>query len=136
MITGLGFAGQAQDSDYRSGDVQLVRDEKVDLLLSKHAQINRNRKTMDGYRIQIFFDSGNNSKTKALSIYGSFKEKFPGVGAYLTFTAPNYKVRVGDFATRLDALRFLNEILPQYPNAWVTTDKIIPPQLDTLNPQP
>jgi hypothetical protein len=128
--------GQVQDSTFKSGNVQVIRDEKVDLLVSKHVLINQNRGSMDGYRIQIFFDSGNNSKTKALSIYGSFKEKFAGVGAYLTFSAPNYKVRVGDFRTKLEAQRFLSEIIIQYPNAWVIADKINPPKFDTQNPQP
>ncbi len=130
------FAGRAQDSTYKSGNIQVIRDEKVDLLVSKHVQINQNRTGMDGFRIQIFFDSGTNSKTKALSIDGSFKEKFPGVGVYLTFSAPNYKVRVGDFRTKLEAQRFLNEIIAQYPNAWVIADKIVPPKFDTQNPQP
>jgi hypothetical protein len=130
------FSGRAQDSTFKSGNVQVIRDEKVDLLVSKHVQINQNTTVIDGYRIQIFFDSGNNSKTKAQSIFGSFKEKYPEVGAYLTFIAPNYKVRVGDFRTKLDAQRFLNEIIGQYPGAWVIADKINPVKFDTQNPQP
>ena len=79
---------------------------------------------MDGFRIQIFFDSGNNSKTKAQSIYEEFKAKYPDIGAYLSFKSPNYKVRVGDFRTRLDAQRFLNEIIAEYPSAWIVADMI------------
>jgi hypothetical protein len=90
----------------------------------KHIQINQNRKGMDGYRIQIFFDSGNNSKTKAQSIYEGFKAKYPDVRAYLSFKSPNYKVRVGDFRSRLDAQRFLNDINNEYPNAWIIADQI------------
>jgi hypothetical protein len=130
------FSGRAQDSTFKSGNIQVIRDDKVDLLVSKHVQINQNRTCIDGYRIQIFFDSGNNSKTKAQSIYGSFKEKYPAVGAYLTFSTPNYKVRVGDFRTKLEAKRFLNEIIGQYPNAWIIADKISPPKIDTQNSQP
>jgi len=130
------LSGHAQDSTYKSGNVQVIRDSRVDLLVNKHIQINQNRTSMDGFRIQIFFDSGTNSKTKAQSIFASFKEKYPGVGAYLTFSSPNYKVRVGDFRTKLEARRFLNEIISQYPNAWVIADQIVPPKFDTQNPQP
>ncbi|MCX6245113.1 MAG: SPOR domain-containing protein [Bacteroidetes bacterium] len=114
----------AQDSKTGKGEITIVQDEKVDLLVSKHVRINQNKEGIDGFRIQIFFDSGNNSKTKAQSIYEGFKAKYPDVRAYLSFKSPNYKVRVGDFRTRLDAQRFLNEIIDQYPNAWIIADNI------------
>jgi SPOR domain len=120
----------AQDKGTGKGNVQIIQDEKVDLLVSKHIQINQNRKGIEGFRIQIFFDSGNNSKTKAESIYEGFKAKYPEMGAYLSFKSPNYKVRVGDFRTRLDAQRFLNEIITEYPNAWIIADMIKLPNVD------
>ena len=98
--------------------------------MSKHIQINQNRKGIDGYRIQIFFDSGNNSKTKAQSIYEIFKSRYPEVGAYLSFKSPNYKVRIGDFRSRLDAQRFLNQIIEEYPNAWIIADEINLPNIE------
>jgi hypothetical protein len=113
-----------------SGNIRLIQDDKVDLLVSKHIQINQNRKGIDGFRIQIFFDSGNNSKTRAKSIYETFMAKYPDIGAYLTFKTPNYKVRVGDFRTKLDAQRFLNEILTDYPNAWIIDDRINLPKVE------
>jgi hypothetical protein len=113
-----------------TGDIRIIQDEKVDLLVSKHIQVNQNRRWIDGYRIQIFFDSGTNSKTKAQSIYDSFKGRYPETGTYLTFKAPNYKVRVGDFRTRLDAQRFLNSIIGEYPNAWIIEDMINLPKVE------
>jgi hypothetical protein len=98
--------------------------------VSKHIQINQNRKGIDGFRIQIFFDSGNNSKTRAKSVYESFLAKYPNIGTYLTFKTPNYKVRVGDFRTKLDAQRFLNGILTDYPNAWIIEDQINLPKVE------
>jgi hypothetical protein len=112
------------------GHIQIVQDDRVDLLVSKHVQINQYKNGMEGYRIQIFFDSGNNSKTKAQSVYEGFKAKYPDVRAYLSFKSPNYKVRVGDFRTRLDAQRFLNDIIFEYPNAWIIADQINLPDVN------
>jgi hypothetical protein len=120
IILLLPLRGNAQ----ASGKVDIIQDDRVDLLISKHIQINENLKTTSGYRIQIFFDSGNNSKTKAQSVFERFKGRFPSVGAYLTFKAPNYKVRVGDFTSKLKAQRFLMEVLPDYPNAYLVSDQI------------
>ena len=63
-------------------------------------------------------------------IYEEFIGKYPGIGAYLSFKAPNYKVRVGDFRTKLDAQRFLNEILAVYPSAWIIDDIINLPKVE------
>jgi hypothetical protein len=120
----------AQQSDENAGRVKIVQDERVDLLVNKHIQINQTRDGIEGYRIQIFFDSGTNSKTKAQSIFESFKARYPETGAYLTFKAPNYKARVGDFRTKLDAQRYLNSIIDEYPNAWVIEDMINLPKVE------
>jgi len=115
---------QAQNPDTIKGTLEINQDIRVNVLLDKHIEINRTKQTMDGFRVQIYFDSGNNSKTKAQSAVDEFVAKFPKVGAYLTFKSPNYKVRVGDFRTRLDAQKFLNEIIADYPNAFVIADQI------------
>lgn len=120
----------AQQQAGNNGEIKIVQDDKVDLLVSKHIQINQDRKGIDGYRIQIFFDSGANSKTRAQSIFESFKARNPETGAYLTFKAPNYKVRVGDFRTKLDAQRYLNSIIGEYPNAWIIEDIINLPKVE------
>jgi hypothetical protein len=130
LLGGPVINGFPQEGNKGNGHIQVIQDDKVDLLVSKHIQINQNRNGIDGYRIQIFFDSGNNSKTKAQSIYEGFKAKYPDVRAYLSFKSPNYKVRVGDFRTRLDAQRFLNEIIDEYPNAWIIADMIGLPKVD------
>lgn len=125
-----GLMGFAQEKSQERGHIQIIQDDKVDLLVSKHIQLNQNRNGIEGFRIQIFFDSGNNSKTKAESIYEGFKAKYPDVGAYLSFNSPNYKVRVGDFRTKLDAQRFLNDIILEYPNAWIIADMIKLPKVE------
>jgi hypothetical protein len=131
ILTGVrpGFS-LAQDSIIELKNIRIIQDEKVDLLLSKHIRINQNRDGIPGFRIQIFFDSGTNSKTNAQGIYEGFRAKYPDVAAYLTFKAPNYKVRVGDFRTKLDAQRFLNEINPEYPNAWIIPEQISLPKVE------
>lgn len=120
----------SQEAMNDRGNIRFVQDEKVDLLVSKHIQINQNLNGIDGFRIQIFFDSGNKSKTRAKSVYESFMVKYPDIGTYLTFKSPNYKVRIGDFRTKLDAQRFLNEIIADYPNAWIIEDKINSPNVE------
>lgn len=123
------FMVTAQES-VNSGGTEIIQDSRVDLLVNKHIRINQAIKTMEGFRIQLFSDSGNNSKTKAQAAYDEFLAKFPDMGVYLTFKSPNYKVRMGDFRTKLDAQRFLNEVAGDYPNAFIISDQINLPKVD------
>lgn len=120
----------AQAVDTASGRLEILQDIKVNILLEKHIEINQAQPNLDGFRIQIFFDSGNNSKTKAQAALDGFLVKYPKTRGYLTFKSPNYRVRVGDFRTKLDAQRFLNEIVADYPNAFIITDQINIPSVE------
>lgn len=114
----------AQPADTSTLVPGIVQDERVDQLVDKHIRINQNLKTIEGFRIQVFSDSGNNSKTKAQSTQEELIARYPQMGVYLTFKSPNYKVRIGDFRSRLDAQRFLNELAADYPNAFIINDQI------------
>ena len=91
-----------------SGNVNIIKDYRVDYLLDKHLSIAKYEQTIDGYRVQIFFDAGNNSQTNANHSRTEFMKRQPDVEAYIIFDSPYYKVRVGDFRTRLEAQHFLN----------------------------
>ena len=123
LVACSGIAAQVPYAD-------VIRDPAIDAVVSRHILVNQYRNGITGYRIQIFFDSGNNSKTRGQSAYETFSARYPEVPAYLTFKAPNYKVRVGDFRTRLDAVRFLQQILPDYPGAYVISDQIRLPKFN------
>jgi hypothetical protein len=116
----------------KTGKVEvLAQDARINSLVNKHITFNEKRETISGFRIQIFFDSGNNSKSRAVDAMNAFKAKYSKVGAYLTFQEPNYRIRVGDFRSRMDAQRFLHKITDAYPNAFIVKDNEINyPSLD------
>ena len=117
----------AQSAD---GAITIVQDPVIDTLLDRHVEMNKalledeDNYGINGFRIQIFEESGNKSSTHAREVIAEFSEKYPETPAYLTWQAPNFKVRVGDFATRMQAEGFLQKIKKDYPIAWVIKDKI------------
>lgn len=118
------------------GSVVVIQDVLVDSVLKSYEALrlkimeNPDNKAIPGYRIQIFFDSGLNSSDRAKQARDEFQLIYPEVPAYVNWKAPNYRVRIGDFKTRLEAEKTLQQILIDYPNAWVIKDEINFPQLN------
>jgi len=129
IIAGL-RSGFAQEVRKDSGSVTIYQDKLVDELVQKQVKLNETGNSQDGYRIQIFSDSGNNSKTKAQTTMDDFLAKHPEMKAYLVFKSPNYKVKVGDFRSKLDAIRSLKQISAEFPNAFIISDLINLPQVE------
>ena len=106
------------------GKVTLYGDKGVESLVAKHISFNENVKGFPGYRIQIYFESGNYSKNKAYGEKGKFLSRFPDVSAYVIFQEPYYKVRVGNFRNKLEAEAFKQRIKEQWPEAYIIKDDI------------
>ncbi len=112
------------------GQVNVYQDSRVDSIVADYIRYNHQHEGLEGYRIQIFFDAGNNSLRRATTAAEDFKLLYPTDSAYISFSEPYYKVRIGDFRTRLQAEGYLQQILPDYPNAFVIKDRINFPPLD------
>lgn len=107
-----------------NGNIEIIQDQRIGRLVEKHKALNERQSDVDGYRIQIFFDSGNLSKKKASDVMQRFMDNYPETKAYISFKEPYYRVRVGNFRTLIESEGFLKKILPDYPNAFPVKEKI------------
>lgn len=112
-----------------SSKISIIQNENINKLLQEHKSFNKNQSGIVGYRINVFFDSGNNSKSKAYSIKSQLMAEYPDVEAYIVYQEPNYKVKVGDFRTRLDAERFQDLISKEYKNGFIIKEMINLPKI-------
>ena len=72
---------------------------------------------IQGFRTQVF--SGNNqrkSKDEAFEKEKKIKELFPTVPTYLTYTAPFWKLRVGDFRSHEEAYHMQRLLMTAFPS--------------------
>lgn len=144
-ISALGPSAAAQDEDARlnervysrkyttsrdstkneipKGNIRVVEDAritKLDGLKKKYPG------QMDGYRVQIFFgDRGEALETKA-----KFLAEHPEIPAYISYLAPNFRLRVGDFRTKIEGEKLKQEIESVYQGSYLVKDKIELPSLD------
>jgi len=79
----------------------------------------------DGYRVQIYFGERNEAQNARVE----FLRKYPDMGAYVSYLAPNFRLRVGDFRTRIDSEKFKNAVTNEYPGSYIVKDHIELPTL-------
>ncbi len=87
--------------------------------MEKHIALGKARNAMPGYRVQIFF--GDN-REEANAIKSDFLRIHPNMGAYMVYQQPNFKIRVGDFKTRMSAMELLSEVQTRFPMAFIVKD--------------
>ena len=118
------FAATTIVANAQQGNVVIKTDPRVDSLITMHVAYNQAYPFIEGFRIQLYKDSGNDALDAAHDIMDKFHEDFPDIPAYLGFQEPYYRVRVGDFRTRLEALEQLEKIKRKFRNVWVIKDYI------------
>ncbi len=99
-------------------------------LVERHKRLGLLKQTTPGYRIQLYFGS---ERSKAAEIKTDFSNNFSNTPAYLIYQQPNFKIRVGDFKTRMEAFAFLESIKEFYTTSFIVPDDIKLPKRDLNN---
>ncbi|MBE6336818.1 MAG: SPOR domain-containing protein [Lentimicrobiaceae bacterium] len=124
LICFLAVRSYSQNEGY----LILEQDQRIDRLIEKQKEIYMADSTIDGYRIQIFMESGNDAVEHANQVMEEFKLQYPEIAVYLIFGQPYYRLRVGDFRTRLQAEKIFLELNKKYKNAFITAERINLPE--------
>lgn len=111
--------------------LHIRQDPRITDLLVRHSQINQRRQGTEGFRLEIFFSSEAKAREKAVRVKNEFNLIFPNIASYLLFQTPNFKVRIGDFRNKSEALKTKADIAFKYPNAFIVKDMIRFPDLFT-----
>ncbi len=113
----------AQDSTVVSihNNYSVKQEVKVDELLSKYNDYNRKKEFANGYRIQIMYTDVRDEVYKSK---GAMYKDFPDLASYVEYEQPYYKLRLGDFHSRLEATYYLQQVIVLYPGAFIVKDKI------------
>lgn len=104
----------------KEGVLQLYQEESLDDLLERYKSVNVRKNGMDGYRIQIFFESGRKARENAYEAKAKFLSNFQEIPAYVDYQTPFFKVRIGDFRTKREAQILYKKLRRQFPDAYIT----------------
>lgn len=120
-----------ESKDFTGARIDISQDIRIDSLLTRHINSNKNYSGIDGFRIQIYRGSNRNAREEANNAKAEFISQFPDIESYLRFDQPNFfKVRVGDFRTKHEAYPYYIEIKKKFPNAYILADIINYPDLE------
>lgn len=128
------------------GVVSVVKDPLIDSLIAKRIELNLKSTTPSepvgsvkpgttlvsqmGYRVQVFYGS---DRREVFNEQSKFNSLYPELNTYITYKQPNYYLRVGDFRTRLEAQRLMNELKGTFPTLFIFREKINAPNLNYSN---
>lgn len=113
-------------------DVVIRQSQLIEGSMKEHVASNVKR-TMNGYRVRIFFDNRQTARNESEETLKRFKSLFPDVMAYRLYVNPYFKVTVGDFRTKSEAMALLSRIKGDFPSAFVVKESIEYPVVDSRN---
>ena len=113
-------------------DVEIYQSQDIANALRKQIQSNSKR-TMSGYRVRIFFDNKQTARVESEETIKKFESMYHDVKAYRTYANPYFKVTVGDFRTKSEAMELLSRIKREFPSAFVVKENIEFPVVDRDN---
>ncbi len=132
VILLIPFSTFAQGKD--TGGFQGVNfhaDPRLAILFSKKQEsglhgIKGSIRSVPGYRVQIY--SGND-RTAATQRKIDFIRRYPNVRSYISYIAPTFRVKVGDFKSKAEAYKLLQQLSAYYSPCMVVPDIV---EINTL----
>ena len=110
------------------GSEKLNQPQEMGQAYEKYIKANGERKRQ-GYRIRLIFDNKQTARMESEELEKAFQQQFPLIPTYRSYTNPFFKVVVGDYRTKSEAVKELNKILPFYPKAIVVKESIYFPAI-------
>ena len=92
--------------------------------------LNKSKK-IQGFRVRIFSSNAQNARSTSQAVKEAFELLYPHIPAYPKFENIDYRVLVGNFRTRSEAMRFHKELITrsQYRGSVIVRESIEFPPL-------
>lgn len=122
------FVFSQSDTTFNTkGEIISINQKGVDKLVSKYKQILKKTGGVEGWRIQLIFKA---QKEEILPYQIKFTNLYPEIPVQIAFDSPNYKLTVGNFRTRNEALKIKHQISKDFPGAYPVQISIDPDLLE------
>jgi hypothetical protein len=122
---------ERKDKNSHMGTLAIYQDPAIDSLIHRYILYYERLNGIEGFRVQIYSSSDKNARTESGKVRQEFMTKFPDMTSYASFDRPGYyKIRVGDYRTRIEGTKYLLMIRKVFPDAYLVPDVINFPDLN------
>lgn len=94
---------------------------KVAVLMDSVASVNSNIRYAQGYRILAYNGS---ERQRVMDLRKAIIARVPEQKDYLIYQQPHFRLKIGDYFTRIEAQQVLNQISDLIPNAHIVQEQI------------
>jgi hypothetical protein len=119
-----------QEKQINQGDILVFQDMRINDLIYNHVEQNKRKEGVPGFRIRIFSDLGSSARDQSQDAKAKFYGLFPEIPIYREYVSPYFRVVVGDYRTKIDALKDFKRVKRYFPSAFIVPDKINYPNLE------
>ena len=95
---------------------------QLDSLISTNHKIESDQPNINGYRVQVYSGSGVKAKAEAKAAQAKLQTLFPDEKVYIVYNAPFWRVRIGDFRYRSEALPLLSKVKSHFAGSYAVRD--------------
>lgn len=111
-------------STWAQKNVSYDKEKEIYFIEQQYIDAWKKIKKMDGFRIQITSFAGVNSKTSIERAASQFAQQFPDIPYYKSYLEPNFRLRAGNYRTKIEAYRALQKISQTFPGSFVLKDQV------------
>jgi len=113
----------------QGGNIIVSKDARLDLLAKKEMEFNvLGAKSAKGFRLLVM---NSNDREKVMAVRSKLLQQFPDQKVYMTFQAPNIKLKFGNFVDKAEAEKYRDLLGSQ---KVVTTNVYVVPEIVEVKP--
>lgn len=119
LITAFICLADNGDSTATYNNILFFKDPRVDVLQKIYSRKAAGPKK-GLIRVQVFQAA---ARDKIFEAKAQFSARYPGIVTFVSYAPPNFKLRVGEFETHQEAVKFLKGVKAYFPASFVIEEK-------------
>jgi hypothetical protein len=106
---------------FAQGTITVNAPENFDVLIGNYKKQQEVKASIPGYRIHVISNRDRNEVNK---LKAKIYSEFPDMKPFMSYHAPNFKLRVGNYFYKIDAFRDLQKISASFPGTFIVNEDL------------
>ncbi len=108
------------------GVINIDQSARMKDLVLTHINMNKQANGIEGFRVQLYSGGGNKARQEAIDVKEEVLSQFPEMDVSVEYSAPFWRVRVGVFRHKHEALPLIDKLRKSFPACYVVKVNEIP----------